>query len=188
MRKLPLKYYLQKLAKMKHCIKMSLSLIIIGCLFSGCASLISGSRQKVKISSSPDNANVVIFNQDNVQVFNSSTPAVVRLKRGDGFFSGAEYRVEINKDGYGTQTLYITSDLNAGWYIVGNFFLGGLIGWIIVDPLTGGMWNLSPKNINANLQQRMSFDVNGNVDGIYIVLKEQIPEDIFNNLELLKIN
>jgi uncharacterized protein YceK len=162
-----------------------LAVLVIG--VSGCASIMSGSSQDVRISSSPDNANVVIYDKYNMKVWDSSTPAVVKLKRGDGYFSGSSYRVEITKEGYEKQTVQISSGLNGGWYLVGNFLVGGLIGWLIVDPISGAMWTLNPKNISADLHQSLSFNDNGNVDGIYVVLKEQIPIDIFDTLELVKI-
>lgn len=31
------------------------------------------------------------------------------------------------------------------WYAVGNLFIGGLVGWLIVDPATGAMWTLDPQ-------------------------------------------
>jgi hypothetical protein len=49
------------------------------------------------------------------------------------------------------------------------------------------MWTLKPENISADLRQSLSFNGNGNVEGIYVVLKEQIPIDIFDTLELVKI-
>ena len=36
------------------------------------------------------------------------------------------------------------------WY-VGNVVVGGLIGLVIVDPLTGAVWNLHPTTIDRNL-------------------------------------
>lgn len=38
-----------------------------------------------------------------------------------------------------------------GWYIGGNFVFGGLIGWLIVDPLNDGMYTISPKETNPVL-------------------------------------
>jgi len=38
-----------------------------------------------------------------------------------------------------------------GWYIAGNILVGGLIGWFIVDPITGAMWNLEPENVEMAL-------------------------------------
>ena len=168
---------------MKSCVSLLVALVIFS---SGCASIVSGSSQKVSISSSPE-ANVVIFDKANVKVWNSSTPTITYLNKGDGFFGGASYRIEITKEGYEKQTINISSSLS-GWYLAGNFVFGGLIGWIIVDPLTGAMWTLDPENINVDLSQSLSFDDSGNVDGIYIVLKEQIPDNVFESLELVKIN
>jgi len=154
----------------------------------GCAAIIHGTDQNVKISSSPDGASVVIYDSHGAVVSNSSTPTVANLKRGDGFFKGATYRVEITKSGYETQTVQITSSMNGGSYLIGNFFLGGFLGWVIVDPMTGGMWSLKPKNINTSLRQSLSLKNDESDEGIYIVLKEQIPEDIFNTLDLVKID
>jgi len=35
------------------------------------------------------------------------------------------------------------------WYLAGNIVFGGIAGWLIVDPLTGAMWRLSPKEVNV---------------------------------------
>ena len=159
---------------------------IIG--FSGCASIMSRSSQDVRISSSPENANVVIYDKHNMKVWDSSTPTVVNLKRGVGYFSGASYRVEITREGYEKQTVQISSGLNGGWYLAGNLLLGGLIGWLIVDPISGAMWTLKPENISADLRQSLSFNDNVNREEIYVVLKEQIPTDTFDSLGLIKVN
>jgi hypothetical protein len=38
----------------------------------------------------------------------------------------------------------------SGWYF-GNLVFGGIIGMLIVDPLTGSMWNLTPDHIDEKL-------------------------------------
>jgi hypothetical protein len=38
-----------------------------------------------------------------------------------------------------------------GWYIDNNLF-GGLIGMLIVDPITGAMYKLSPDKLDASLE------------------------------------
>jgi hypothetical protein len=38
----------------------------------------------------------------------------------------------------------------SGWYF-GNILIGGLIGLLIVDPLTGAMYDLEPENIEQSL-------------------------------------
>ena len=67
-----------------------------------------------------------------------------------------------------------------GWYIAGNFVFGGLIGWFIVDPLTGKMYNLSPKEINATLGQKSAKkDRDGDAKGILkFVLLQDVPESL----------
>jgi len=163
-------------------------LVLLISFLIGCASIMSGGTQKISISSSPDKANIEIYDVYNMKIWSASTPAIATLKRGDGYFSGAIYRVEITKEGYEKQVIQISSSLNGGWYLPGNCLLGGFIGWLIVDPISGAMWNLEPKNITSDLRRTLSFDDNGNIDGIYIILKEEIPEDIFVNMELVKIN
>jgi len=163
-------------------------MIILSIGFLGCASIISGSNQDVRISSSPDNASIMIYGKHNIKIWDSSTPILVSLKRGDGYFSSASYRVEITKERYEKQTIQISSGLNGGWYLAGNLLLGGLIGWLVVDPVSGAMWTLKPKNIDADLCKSLSFDDNGNLEGIYIILKEQIPVGVFDTLELVRVN
>jgi hypothetical protein len=37
------------------------------------------------------------------------------------------------------------------WY-VGNILFGGLLGFVFIDPATGAMWVIEPKNLNITLQ------------------------------------
>jgi len=60
-----------------------------------------------------------------------------------------------------------------GWYIAGNIVFGGIIGWFIVDPFSGAMYNLSPESINADLGEKTS-SING-VTSFKIVLLEDVP-------------
>jgi hypothetical protein len=67
-----------------------------------------------------------------------------------------------------------------------ELFFGGWIGWLIVDPISGGMWKLSPKEISPSLKQEISFL--GNEDGLMVILKEALPEGVFEALALERIN
>lgn len=141
-----------------------MGVLVIG--FSGCASIVSGSTQRIKISGSPDNADVAIYDRQNEKIWNSPAPVSVKLNRGYGYLKGAEYRVEITKEGYEKQTIRILSSNNTLPYFCGNILLPtiGLIGIGIVDPMTGAMWTLKPENIHFDLRQSPS-PVNGeNVD------------------------
>lgn len=66
-----------------------------------------------------------------------------------------------------------------GWYLAGNILLGGLIGWIIVDPITGGMWTLSPEEISLNLKVKAA-QVLPSGEGLHVVLLERVGTELFN--------
>ena len=71
-----------------------LTLLII---LSGCATIISGGgKQKITITSTPSNAEIVILdgNGKRVKIPDLRTPATFNLSRSQGFFKGADYRIE----------------------------------------------------------------------------------------------
>lgn len=126
--------------------------LVIAGLFSitcSCASIVSKSIYPVTIDSEPRGANVVIHNRRGEQVFTGGTPALVRLKSGNGFFQRGIYDIEISKDGYATKRVEIRSTVN-GWYF-GNIVFGGIIGFLIVDPATGAMYRINELNVVENL-------------------------------------
>jgi hypothetical protein len=116
---------------------------------SGCASLISGRHADVAINSSPPDAQVSVRDRQGRMVAAARTPAVVSLKRGDGFLKKAEYTATIEKPGYGTAHVPIESRLNP--WLLGNVMFGGVVG-LAVDPYTGAMWRPTPTAINEELQ------------------------------------
>lgn len=118
-------------------------------LLVGCASIISKSNYPVTISSEPKGTDITIVNRSGEGVFSGATPTTVTLKAGAGFFRGEDYTVTFKKKGYATHTAQIQRGVD-GWYIFGNFVLGGLIGWLIVDPATGAMWTL--ENLHSDLK------------------------------------
>ena len=154
-------------------------------MFSSCASILNGGFENIPISSSPSQAQVKILDQNNAVFWSGATPATVNFKRGNGYFQGASYQIQISKNGYSTQTVTISSSLNGGWYILGNLVFGGLIGWLIVDPLSGAMWTLSPDHVNANLEQQASWL--GQKKGLVIVLRKNIPNKLFQELDATRI-
>ncbi len=116
---------------------------------SGCASIVSGRRADVAISSSPPDAHVAVRDKQGRTVATARTPAVVSLKRGDGFFKKAQYTATIEKPGYSTAHVPIESQLNP--WLLGNVVFGGVIG-LAIDPYTGAMWRPTPDEINEELQ------------------------------------
>ena len=131
--------------------KKTIFLILLNICITGCASIVSDTTQKIAVNTYPDNAEVTITNSSGT-VQKIITPHIVTLKKSDGYFSGESYNLVIEKDGYIPQTKVIESHVN-GWYVFGNFFFGGLIGWLLVDPTSGAMYKLEPKEFNIHLEK-----------------------------------
>lgn len=117
---------------------------------TGCASIMKGGHQNVSISSTPSDATATIYDRDGKAISAQKTPCVVNLDTGSGFFKSAQYRIVIAKPGYADSELRLEPKLSL-WYMGGNFIFGGLVGYIIVDPLTGAMWWLDPEKVDVNL-------------------------------------
>lgn len=117
----------------------------------GCGTIMSGTTQNIQVRSIPERAMVTVYNaRENKAIACQQTPCTISLQRGQGYFQRGEYRLVAEKDGYVCKELSV-SGRPTGWYIGGNFLIGGLIGWLIVDPSTGGMWYLSPDEVEFNL-------------------------------------
>lgn len=159
----------------------SVSLILCTALV-GCASVVNGGSQQVAITSAPDNARVSIVDPKGKYAFTGTTPCTADLERGAGYFQGAHYVVKVAKDGYTPFETRIHSSVS-GWY-AGNVVLGGLLGFIVIDPLTGGMWSLDPESIHADLKGRnASFFPKG--PGIHVVLRKDVPAALASHLKPL---
>lgn len=146
-------------------------LLLTAFLSTGCASIVHGGDRKVKIFSTPPGATFVVTNHDTKEVVaTGTTPFTIRLRPGDDYFHGQNYVLTLTPPdvatlnatamnsnmttGTATATSQpngpVTFDINpklSPWY-VGNVVFGGLIGLLIVDPLTGAMWDLGPSTIN----------------------------------------
>lgn len=125
----------------------------VGCMFlcTGCASIICGSEKTINVTSSPVESEFSIINRKGNIIAKGVTPTNVTLKRGDGWFRAGDYTIKLSKAGYKETIVPIKQDLETGWYGLGNLVFGGPIGWIIVDPLTGAMYNI--KDVNVSLMQ-----------------------------------
>lgn len=154
---------------------------------SGCASIIGkSSPQLITINSTPSEANLRIEDiRTGAVIHAGKTPYTATLARNAGYFKSARYQVVIEKDGYAAKQFIVDGTPN-GWYIGGNFVFGGLIGWLIVDPLTGAMWTLSPELINAELGAKTTLIKTG--DGLAIALKSDVPRELQEKLEPLQGN
>ncbi len=118
-------------------------------LFTGCASIVDGRAKTVQINSNPSGAKVSIYDKTGKSVAVETTPVKLKLKRHHGYFNAEQYRIVFEAPGYYPSETQVQSTLN-GWYF-GNIVFGGAIGFLILDPATGAMWTLHPRELNRNL-------------------------------------
>jgi hypothetical protein len=109
-------------------------------LFTGCASVLCGSKQTFSIGSKPNGADVLVYDARGEKIFENKTPCVTTLARVKPDVDRANYVVVIKKQGFASVQIPITSSVNKAYY--GNILCGG-IGFFI-DPATGAMWTLCP--------------------------------------------
>ena len=128
--------------------------LLVGSLF-GCATITSDSKYLVTIDSTPQEANVTVINEYDQSIFTSKTPAQVWLDSGQSPFKKAFYRINFEKEGYATKMVPIPARIDESYY--NNIcLLGGMwIGFLIVDPITGAMWELD-RNVHATLTPILS--------------------------------
>lgn len=120
-----------------------------------CGTIIHGTTQEVGISSSPSNASVTINGQNH-----GNTPMIIDLKRKDS------HMVKIELNGYQPYETNLTRS-TSGW-IWGNIVFGGLIG-LVVDASAGGMYKLTPEQLNAELRSPQAEALSTN-NGLYIAV------------------
>ena len=129
---------------------LSLSLLAGFLLLStSCASIFGHSSYDVSINSVPSEAQLTIVNSKGTEVFAGMTPATVRLKSSEGFFKRATYTLTFTKPGYDKHQTQLSADIQP-WYF-GNLLVGGVIGMLVIDPLTGAMWKLDAEQISVQL-------------------------------------
>ncbi|MDP9893816.1 uncharacterized protein YceK [Variovorax boronicumulans] len=120
---------------------------VVVCL-SGCASIFNGTTQPVAFSSAPQGAAMTITNRAGEPVHIGTTPSTVTLKRGAGYFKSEAYTVTMKKEGFADASQQVDSQVS-GWYVA-NIMLGGLLGMLIVDPASGGMYTF-PDTVKGTL-------------------------------------
>lgn len=135
--------------------KLTLILILLGILPS-CSSIISKSEYTVAISSEPEGASLTVTNRAGESVHSATTPSTVILRSASGYFKSEQYTIDfnINIDGYSPRIFTLLSSLD-GWYF-GNLLLDELIGMLVVDPITGAIYNL-PERVNVTMDSQASF-------------------------------
>jgi hypothetical protein len=151
------------------------SLLLIGCLLTSCATVTRGRDEVITVDSNPPGANATITCANNISA-NGTTPARLTIPR-----KSQSCLVRIEKAGTQTQTIKLERGFNGRYWLnfmyaagipvgailafggnsdtqgaagaviaVGSVLLG--IGGLIVDRATGAMFDHDPKVINVTLQ------------------------------------
>lgn len=118
-------------------------------LLSGCASIVGDQSQDVAIQTWPQGVRFVVQDETGRAVAEGITPKTVSLLKSDGsYFGKKKYTLQLERDGYVPQTIPLEERANL-WYLLGNIPLGGIPGWLIVDPFNGGMYNIHPERVHT---------------------------------------
>lgn len=125
-------------------IKIS-SMLFFVLLLMGCATIVSKSTYPVSINTTPPGAQVVISDIDENEIHRLVTPATIHLPSKRGYFRKQVYYLEYEKEGYKSTRRSLPAQLDPWYY--GNVLIGGLIGFLIIDPLTGSMWKIKDPDI-----------------------------------------
>ena len=131
-----------KEVEVKRIVASILVLPVIG-LTMGCATIVHGNRQNVTINSEPQGASV------KVDGLKGKTPFSASLARNE------DYVVTIKKPGYKEEQIQINKHFS-GLSIIGNI-LWLLVG-VVIDFASGSAYNLSPTNIDMELEKASSED------------------------------
>lgn len=118
---------------------------------SSCATVMRDNNQAVPIKANVEKVDIKITNKAGETVFEGQTPTTLTLKTAakSGYFNPEKYTIVASKDGFQTQTSIIDWHVSS-WYWAGNLAIGGLIGYLIIDPITGDMYYLD-EEVNLNM-------------------------------------
>lgn len=144
-------------------------------LLPGCATIINGSTGQSDIRSTPQGATFSIL-RNGQEYHTGTTPQSVTLPR------HGKYAIRMTMPGYEPVEQKMTKGVS-GWYIGGNIFLGGLIGWVIVDPITGAMFTLPNVDIKLIPEAKKFGEVNPTGgDRLVVLALSDIPAEYRDRL------
>lgn len=115
-----------------------MALIVSGLVLTGCASIVNGTSQEFKVTSKPDQAELMV---DGVSV--GSTPKKINLARKD------KHVLKLKLAGYEPENIHL-EQTTSGW-LFGNILFGGIIG-IAIDASNGAMYELTPQELGSKVR------------------------------------
>lgn len=153
------------------------AVLLLPVFLTGCATIVGKDVFPLTINSNPDGANIVIVDERGRKMFTGTTPSTVTLAAGESYFHAKTYSITFSKPGYTEQYATVKASLS-GWYF-GNILFGGLIGLLIVDPISGKMWKLQP-DVTANLSEKLAL--NTDQPTLKIMTLNQVPKHLRKHL------
>lgn len=120
--------------------RKSLIILVLVVFLSGCATIMNGDSQFVRINSQPEGAKVFVAGNYFI------TPAEVLLKRG---YPMHEYQLLFEKEGY--KPGYARIEQRLSKWLWGDIIYAVIPG-VAVDFITGGAFKLYPKEISVKLE------------------------------------
>jgi hypothetical protein len=154
--------------------EMTVAVVFGACTaLSGCATIVHSGPRAIPVASSPPGAKVSIYDRSNTLVSTNTTPFVAQLPVKYGYFKAQTYRLEFELPGHAPAVVNLDSSVS-GWYFA-NLAFGGLLGMLIVDPLTGAMFNLTPDKIDQPLPASQAQVIREG-KGMLVVLVSQTTE------------
>lgn len=138
----------------------------------GCGTIFNGTRQNVRLQSTP-NATTVRVDPGGGATY--TTPTTLNLERKNN------YTLTFSKAGYESESISIDRNINGGILVLD--ILAGLVG-VIVDAATGGWYNLSPSDATVSLSPSsgqsppITVSLETTSEGIGIVATEPVEVSV----------
>ncbi len=107
---------------------------------SGCATVVQGTTQKIKVSSDPPDAIVQVDGK-----IAGTTPVKLKLK------THSDHVLVFTKDGYKEEKVTLLRVVGSA--VCGNIFMWGVVGWAI-DGLTASQYRLKPGKVHVELKKQ----------------------------------
>ena len=114
---------------MKRSLGAAAAVLFAAVCLSGCASIVSGTSQEIKVVTNPPGANCQFVREGSVIASVNNTPGGVTIKK-----TKHDITLKCNKEGYQEATYLNHSGADGATF--GNIILGGGIGWAI-DSASG---------------------------------------------------
>jgi len=112
--------------------KIACFVVLVACIFTGCATMVRGTTETLSVTSEPDGATVQMSDgQEGI------TPCQFKCKR------SRTLMIKMAKDGYYDESITVTPVIDSS-----GFLLGGLI-----DYGTGAVYHLQPNPVYVILKK-----------------------------------